>query len=106
DYAGKAEGCVDCDMPLVESADYGNTEGKLHSHRFPAANTALPLAYQDAAQMATVTKFLQDKIITVDIFAISPETRKAVAAASVPAELSTTFAVVAQAASYTHEPSA
>jgi tetratricopeptide (TPR) repeat protein len=92
-YPAKSQRCLDCHMPLVESADYGTTEGKLHSHRFPAANTALPLAYQDHAQMDAVTKFLQDKIISVDIFAISPESKHAVAAASVPGELSTTFAV-------------
>ncbi|HEX7962901.1 MAG TPA: multiheme c-type cytochrome, partial [Terriglobales bacterium] len=104
-YPAKAQRCADCHMPLVESADYGNTDGKLHSHRFPAANTALPLAYQDAAQMATVTKFLQDKIITVDIFAISPETKQAAAAASVPGDLSTTFAVGEEADSSARLPS-
>ena len=103
-YPAKPQRCVDCHMPLVESADYGNTDGKLHSHRFPAANTALPLAYQDDVQMATVTKFLQDKIITADIFAISPETKPTAAAASIPGELSTTFAVGEEADSSTRLP--
>ena len=92
-YPAKSQRCLDCHMLLVESADYGTTDGKLHSHRFPAANTALPLAYQDGAQMAAVTKFLQDKIISVDIFAVSPESKKAATSASIPGELSTTFAV-------------
>jgi tetratricopeptide (TPR) repeat protein len=103
-YPAKPQRCIDCHMPLVESADYGNTDGKLHSHRFPAANTALPLAYQDDVQMATVTKFLQDKIITVDIFAVSPETKQAAATASIPGELSTTFAVGEEADSSTRLP--
>ena len=29
-------------MPLVASHDPGNRDGKVHSHRFPAANTAVP----------------------------------------------------------------
>src|SRR5262249_33481806 len=92
-YPPRAQRCIDCHMPVVQSTDYGNTDGKLHSHRFPAANTALPLAYQDDAQMAAITNFLKDKIISVDIFALSPESRKSSAVESIPGDLSTTFAV-------------
>ena len=35
-------------MPLVASHDPGNRDGKVHSHRFAAANTAVPYANQDA----------------------------------------------------------
>jgi Tfp pilus assembly protein PilF len=81
-------------MPLVESADYGTTDGKLHSHRFPAANTALPTANQDEKQMQAVLNFLKNGVISVDIFAVSPETGTAKSVANVPGgELSTTFAV-------------
>ncbi|HVH86501.1 MAG TPA: tetratricopeptide repeat protein, partial [Terriglobales bacterium] len=98
-YPPKPQRCLDCHMPLVESADYGNTDGKLHSHRFPAANTALPFANQDEKQMESVLNFLKNGIISVDIFAISPESEKPSAAASVPGELSTTFAVGEEAES-------
>jgi len=43
-----------------------------HSHRFPGANTAVPIANQDQAQFEFAKKFLQDNQLTVDIFAISP----------------------------------
>src|SRR5581483_3429942 len=40
--------CADCHMPEVPSKDAGNFKGGfVHSHRFPAANTALPFAYHD-----------------------------------------------------------
>ncbi|HEV2472810.1 MAG TPA: tetratricopeptide repeat protein, partial [Chthonomonadales bacterium] len=62
--------CADCHMPLTPSHDAGNIGGFIHSHRFPAANTALPFAYHDAKQMATVVKFLTDKALSIDIFAL------------------------------------
>ncbi len=93
-YPPKPQRCLDCHMPLVDSADYGTTDGKLHSHRFPAANTALPTANQDEKQMEAVLNFLKNGVISVDIFAVSPETGTTKAAANVSGgELSTTFAV-------------
>src|SRR5262249_35152942 len=55
--------------------------GKVHSHRFPGANTALPFANQDPVQFDIVKKFLQDGILTVDVFAVSEEPTGAIAAA-------------------------
>jgi len=88
--------CPDCHMPTVPSSDDGNVNGLVHSHRFPGANTAVPTANQDQAQYEFAKKFLQDKQLSVDIFAISPEGKEA----NEPArsgmgktELSTTFAV-------------
>jgi Tfp pilus assembly protein PilF len=89
--------CADCHMPLVPSKDEGNINGYVHSHRFPGANTAVPEANEDSDQLETSKKFLQDKQLSVDIFAISPVSKKEVepkAAADYPRqELSTTFAV-------------
>src|SRR5271165_4764456 len=88
--------CADCHMPLVPSKDEGNIDGYVHSHRFPGANTAVPTANEDAAQLLASQKFLQDKQLSVDIFAISPAGREEVQAnaSKVPKqELSTTFAV-------------
>src|SRR5207247_6245245 len=41
-YPAKAQKCADCHMPLVASSDPAAKGGKIKSHRFPAANTALP----------------------------------------------------------------
>ncbi|HWY69477.1 MAG TPA: tetratricopeptide repeat protein [Terriglobales bacterium] len=98
-YPAKPQRCLDCHMPLVESADYGTTDGKLHSHRFPAANTALPFANQDEKQMQAVLDFLKNGIISVDMFGISPEAKQVNTSAALPGELSTTFAVGEEAES-------
>ena len=47
-YPPKTSSCADCHMPLVASHDPGNRDGKVHSHRFPAANMAVAHANQDA----------------------------------------------------------
>ena len=68
-YPEKAKKCADCHMPLVDSKDAGNINGKVHSHRFPAANTALPFVNQHEEQLQTVIDFLQNDVITLDLFA-------------------------------------
>ncbi|HTZ48834.1 MAG TPA: tetratricopeptide repeat protein [Verrucomicrobiae bacterium] len=87
--------CSDCHMPLVRSNDDGNIDGYVHSHRFPGANTAVPFANEDPTQLETAKTFLQDKQVTVDIFAISPVVEKEEEAKTGMGkqELSTTFAV-------------
>ena len=88
--------CADCHMPQVPSNDDGNIKGLVHSHRFPGANTAVPTANQDQAQFEFATHFLQDKQLSVDIFAISPAGKEANAPARSELgkpELSTAFAV-------------
>ncbi len=71
-YPPKSQVCSDCHMPLVASKDPGNRDGKVHSHRFPAANTAVAYVNQDQAQKSETEKFLKSGFITVDIFAASP----------------------------------
>jgi len=66
--------CVGCHMPLVASSDAGNIDGFVHSHRFPAANTALPFVNKHPDQMAAVQKLLQDKALSIDIFALRRQT--------------------------------
>jgi len=95
-YPKSPMNCADCHMPAVPSLDDGNVKGLVHSHRFPGANTAVPTANQDQVQYEFAKKFLQDKQLTVDIFAISPAGKER----NVPArsefgkpELSTAFAV-------------
>ena len=101
-YPAESKVCADCHMPLVESNDPGNHGGKVHSHRFPAANMAVAYANQDKTQMAVVEKFLKSGFITTDIFAVSPEeegkgetamVRRAVPKADSGPQINTTFAV-------------
>src|SRR4029077_21035268 len=71
-YPPKSQVCSDCHMPLTPSQDPGNRDGKVHSHRFPAANSALAHVNQDETQMRATEEFLKSGFITVDIFAIAP----------------------------------
>ena len=71
-YPEKPQDCADCHMPLTPSDDPGNVGGMVHSHRFPAANTAVPYVNRDEKQLAATRAFLENEIVTVDIFAVSP----------------------------------
>lgn len=71
-YPDKSSTCVDCHMPLVPSQDPGHHDGLVHSHRFPAANMAVPFANHDTAQMKATEDFLKSGFISVDIFSVSP----------------------------------
>ena len=71
-YPDKSMTCADCHMPLVNSRDPGNRDGKVHSHRFAAANTSVAYANQDAEQLDQTERFLKSGFITVDIFAAAP----------------------------------
>ena len=92
-YPPKPAQCADCHMPLTPSKDQGNINGFVHSHRFPAANTALPLANEDPEQLKITENFLKDKILSVDIFALSPARSELQHPAFSQSELATTFAV-------------
>ena len=92
-YPPKSSQCSDCHMPLVRSNDFGNVNGFVHSHRFPGANTALPVANQDAEQLKITEDFMKDKVLSVDIFALSPARAEGKPGAVSQSELSTTFAV-------------
>jgi tetratricopeptide (TPR) repeat protein len=71
-YPEKSLACADCHMPPVRSNDAGNRDGQIHSHRFAAANTAIPTVEEDGEQLAATEKFLKSGFISVDIFAVSP----------------------------------
>jgi tetratricopeptide (TPR) repeat protein len=102
-YPANSMMCADCHMPLVPSGDAGNINGLVHSHRFPGANTAVPTANEDKTQLELSEKFLQDKQLSVDIFALSPAGNVAPGPASGEKvgrpELSTAFAVGEEAES-------
>jgi Flp pilus assembly protein TadD len=98
-YPPKPAECADCHMPLTASKDMGNVNGFVHSHRFPGANTAVPTANEDAAQLKLNEDFLKNGVVSVDIFALS-EAREPLKSESVnQPELSTNFAVGEEAES-------
>jgi len=104
--------CTDCHMPLVASKDLGNIDGYVHSHRFPAANTAVPTSQQDEKQLETVIDFLKNKQVTIDIFALSPSGKNmpgqepgGMTKPAKPIETFTTFAIGEESEAFgTNEP--
>ncbi len=69
-YPKKPSKCADCHMPLVDANDPAAKNGKVRSHRFAAANTALPFVNGDTTQLKAVQDFLRDGQISVDVFGI------------------------------------
>jgi tetratricopeptide (TPR) repeat protein len=96
-YPPAPQKCADCHMPRVPSSDPAAKNGMVRSHRFPAANTALPFVNGDAEQLRITQKFLQDNVVSVDVFGFvrgdegSAPAEKAVA--NVDQDLASTFAV-------------
>jgi tetratricopeptide (TPR) repeat protein len=72
-YPPKPQRCADCHMPLVRADDPAAKNGMVRSHRFAAANTALPFVNGDRAQLEAVQAFLRDGQISVDVFGIVHE---------------------------------
>ena len=68
--------CNECHMDLMASNDFGarDFDGKggrqIHNHLFLGANTALPTFEGDDAAAQAHAKFLKDKKVRVDIFAL------------------------------------
>src|SRR5262249_17993314 len=58
-YPAKSMGCPDCHMPLVKANDPAARKGQIHAHYFAAANTAIPTANEDEAQLKRVEGFLK-----------------------------------------------
>jgi len=102
-YPKQPSTCTDCHMPLAPLHDTASSPKQVRSHSFLAANTALPFANRDQPQLDATQKFLQDKQVSVDIFALSPETtplastvaagQKARAVVPISPGIETTFAV-------------
>jgi tetratricopeptide (TPR) repeat protein len=66
----KPKACRDCHLPDLRSDEFGNRNGFLHDHLFPAANTALPFVRGDRETQKKIDDFLKNKVLTVDVFAI------------------------------------
>lgn len=71
-YVRDKETCNSCHMKREPAPlfDVSAKEGKLTSHRWPAANTAIPFFYKWPEQLDAVTKFLENDALGIDIFAI------------------------------------
>ncbi len=67
--------CQDCHMPLEDAprGDLAAKGGKIKSHRFLAANTALPHLRGDQDMIARTEAYLRDQKLRVDIFALHRE---------------------------------
>jgi tetratricopeptide (TPR) repeat protein len=66
----QSKACRDCHLPPYPSGEFGNRGGQLHDHLFPAANSALPFIRGDKETEKRIREFLQNKVLTVDLFAI------------------------------------
>lgn len=71
-YVRDKETCNSCHMKREPAPlfDVAAKEGKLASHRWPAANTAIPFFYKWPEQLEAVTKFLENDAVGIDIFAL------------------------------------
>jgi len=71
-YVRDKETCNSCHMKREPAPlfDVSAKEGKLASHRWPAANTAIPFFYKWPDQLEAVTKFLENDAVGIDIFAL------------------------------------
>lgn len=104
-YPAKPQKCADCHMPLVPSSDPAAKNGKIRSHRFPGANTAIPFVNHDVVQLKTVQDFLRDGQISVDLFGIA-RTPEAASVEETPGRhaaeprLASTFAVGEESAQF------
>ncbi len=71
----KAKACRDCHLPLMASQEFGNQDGKLHDHLFPAANTALPAIRGDEKTIEEIRTLVLEKSLSIDVFAIKRDGR-------------------------------
>jgi tetratricopeptide (TPR) repeat protein len=72
-YTRDKESCNSCHMKKEAAPlfDVAAKEGRLSSHRWPAANTAIPFFYKWPEQLDAVRKFLEADAVGIDIFAVS-----------------------------------
>jgi Tfp pilus assembly protein PilF len=71
-YTRDKETCNTCHMKKEPAPlfDVAAKEGQLRTHRWAAANTAIPFFYKFNEQLAAVTRFLETDALGVDIFAL------------------------------------
>ncbi len=71
-YTREKQTCNSCHLTRTpaDKFDVSAKEGTVSSHRFAAANTAIPLVYGFKQQFEEVVKFMQDDRLAIDIFAL------------------------------------
>lgn len=71
-YTRDKETCNSCHMKREPAPlfDVSAKDGKLATHRWAAANTAIPYFYKWPEQLDAVTRFLENDALGIDIFAI------------------------------------
>lgn len=69
--AAERQTCNDCHMQSVPSYDLGGQVDEVLSHRYIAANTAIPFYYGHETQLAETVAWLEREEIAVDIFALT-----------------------------------
>jgi Tfp pilus assembly protein PilF len=95
--------CADCHMPRVPSNDPAAKDGRARSHRFVAANTALPYVNHDDRQLKLTQDFLRAGQVSVDVFALvrgAAETPLSTEGPAGEPRLSSSFAVGEESASF------
>ena len=95
--------CADCHMPRVPSNDPTARDGRARSHRFIAANTALPYVNHDDRQLQLTQEFLKNGQVSVDVFALvrgAGGTREGAEGPAAEPRLSSSFAVGEESASF------
>ena len=95
-YPAQPQMCTGCHMPRVPSNDPAAKDGTVRSHRFAAANTAVPFVNRDAAQLEAVHDFLQDGQVSLDVFGIvrtSVPVESGLSAAGGDVQQATTFGI-------------
>ena len=105
-YPDTPKTCADCHMAPVAGEDPAARNGLIRSHRFAAANTALPTHFGLDEQLEAVRDFLRAGQVTVDIFGLVRDDEGEAAADAVPGgpdplALASTFAVGEEAAAAT-----
>jgi len=78
-YVRDKETCNSCHMKREPAPlfDVSAKKGTLVSHRWAAANTAIPTFYKWPDQLSAVTKFLESDGLGIDIFAIRRKSQRA-----------------------------
>ena len=62
--------CTSCHMPLDASYDMGHDGGFVRSHRFAAANTAVPHVVGAPTQLARAQEMLSSGAVLIDVFQV------------------------------------
>jgi len=64
--------CQTCHMEraAISAGDYGGPDGKLSSHRWLGANTAIPTFFKFDEQLRQTSEYLRNERLAIDIFAL------------------------------------